>query len=193
VKLLFSALVSAAVVAVVFAASTTSARVPPPVRLNALQLCLTGAIELVEERCRGSSCARQSVRLAWSRGEGTLYEGDSTGERALRAVSGSELSRLVAGLAALDPLETDRDQWCQGCSEAERVFTITTDCGGRAATSTFMSAHPVWQRVREAGGNCRGSDLQCLAVDAWHATFATHLASRFASSLGRLREAGRSN
>lgn len=180
---------------VLFSVGVASARVPttPAPRVNALQLCLTGAIELVEERCRGSSCARQSVRLTWSRGEGTLYEGDSTGEKALRAVTGSELSRLLGGLTTLDGQPTDSDCWCGSCPDAERAFTITTDCGGSAATTTFMSARPVWQRVREAGGECHASDLQCIAVNTWHATFATHLASRFGPAFTQLRDAGRSN
>lgn len=194
-KLLVTALVSAAVMGVLFSVGVASARVPtgPPLKVNALQLCLTGAIELVEERCRGSSCARQSVRLTWSRGEGTLYEGDSTGEKALRAVTGSELSRLLAGLTTLDGQANDSDCWCGVCPDAEQVFTITTDCGGRAATTTFMSARPVWQRVREAGGECRATAPQCLAVNTWHATFATHLVSRFGLAFAQLRDAGRSN
>ena len=187
-----AALMTASVLGVVFSASATSAKSPVPLRVNALQLCLSGAIELVEERCRESSCARQSVRLTWNRGEGTLYEGDSTGEKALRSVGGSELSRLVEGLSTLDLLDTDRDGWCASCSQAERAFTITTDCGGNAATSTFMSARPVWQRVREEGKECQGTDLKCLAVSTWHATFATHLASRFGTAFTQLRDAGRS-
>lgn len=202
-KLLVATLVGAAIAGVLFSVGATSTGVStaPPPRMNALQLCLSGAVELIDERCtRTGSCARQSVRLAWSHGEGTLYEGDSTGEKALRPVGGSELSRLVADLTVLDALETDRDRWCgsagwprrEECVGAERALTITTDCSGHAGTFTFMRAHPVWERVRESGAGCRGSDAQCLAVSAWHATFATHLATRFGTAFHQLREAGRS-
>jgi hypothetical protein len=197
VKLLVTALVSSGLLSVMFSLAATSARVStaPAPKLNALQFCLSGGVELVDERCTSTGrCARQSVRLAWNRGEGTLYEGDSTGEKALRPVSGSEWSHLVADLTSLDALETDSDRWCGSpdCAGAERALTITTDCSGSGWTTTFLRARPVWQRVRAAGADRRSSDVQCLAMNAWQATFATHLASRFETTFHQLRDAGRS-
>lgn len=175
----------------------------PPSRapvLNTLQLCRFGGVELIDERCDATgACAKQSVRLAWTRGEGVLFEGDSTGERELRRIKAPELERLLSELGGLRRLATDVDPSCRRdsteCGGVERAFTITTDCEWHAGTDTFLGAKPAWERVRDARAECVGpwsaEQAQCVARSTWRAAFVTHLAVRFGTVFHRLRDAGR--
>lgn len=163
--------------------------------MGALELCHVGGVELIDERCNTTGCAKQSVRLAWDRGEGVLFEGDSTGEKELRRIHAPALGRLLADLSALDPLGTDSELVCGslGCPPTGRALTITTDCGGAGTgTFTFMRARPAWDRVRS---ECAGRDgrqlAECTAQRAWHAAFATQLATRFGAVFQQLRESAR--
>lgn len=174
-----------------------SARALPPARLNALELCRFGGLELIDERCDDTgACARQSVRLAWTHGEGVLFEGDSTGEKELRRIKAPELRRLLSGLSGLDRLGTDADRpYAPWDDRAERAFTITTDCEWARGTHTFLGAKPAWERVRDARADCFGpwspERAQCVARNTWRAAFVTHLATRFGTVFHLLRDAGR--
>lgn len=168
--------------------------------LNPLQLCRFGGVELVDERCEArGACAKQSVRLAWTRGEGVLFEGDSTGEKELRRIKAPELERLLTELTGLGRLVTDADRPCWrdsvACGGVERAFTISTDCEWNAGTDTFLGAKPAWERVRDASAECVGpwsaEHAQCIARSTWRAAFVTHLAVRFGTVFHRLRDAGR--
>lgn len=201
-KLLAAAFLCAAAGGVVFCLNAVppSARALPALRLNSLELCRFGGLELIDERCDAAgACAKQSVRLAWDRGAGVLFEGDSTGEKEQRRIGAPELSRLLAELTGLNPLEGDADQPCwrglDGCGGAERALTITTDCAGAAGTYTFLRAKPAWERVRDARSECGGpwspQRAQCAAQRTWRAALATHLAVRFGTVFHRLRDAAR--
>lgn len=199
-KLILPALLCAAAGGVVVSFEAAPARAIPAPRLNALRLCRFGGVELVDERCDATgACAKQSVRLAWNRGEGVLFEGDSTGEKELRRIKAPELSRLLEDLSGLGRLGTDADRPCwrhsAGCDGAERALTITTDCEWAAGTDTFLGAKPAWERVRDAGEDCVGpwspERAQCVARSTWRAAFATHLAVRFGTVFHRLLDAGR--
>jgi hypothetical protein len=66
------------------------------------------------------------------------------------------------------------------------VLTITSECGAGRQTFTFMRARPAWDRVRS---DCVGTEAaQCAAERAWHAAFATTLASRFSTVFEQLSE-----
>jgi hypothetical protein len=154
-----------------------------------------GGVELIDERCTTSgSCAWQSVRLTWDRGEGRIFEGDVTGEKEQRRISANELEQLLKGLSALTPTSNDSDLVCGslGCPPVERALTITTDCGRGGQTFTFMRADPAWARVRSDCTRYEGAELaKCTAERAWHAAFATSLAPRFGAVFEQLREKGR--
>jgi hypothetical protein len=188
VKLIAAVLCCAALCAVAFSVSV--ARRPPPVpRPNGLELCRSGEVELVDERCNAVTCGKRSVRLTWDRGEGVLFEDDST----LRSIREPELSELLASLSALQPVSSDSDLVCGslGCPPVDRALTITTQCGPNGATFTFMRAQPAWDRVRSDCARTEGTELaRCTAERAWHAAFATTLASRFGTVFDQLRESG---
>jgi hypothetical protein len=192
VKLL-AALLGSAVVCGAVHAVTRRPRPPPP--LSALELCSKGGVELIDERCNAGGCAKQSVRLAWNRSGGVLYEGDSTGEEAQRRIPSRELSGLLATLSSLEPRRTDSDLTCGalGCPLFDRALTITSECGaGLRQTFTFMRGRPAWERVRSDCARFEGAELaRCTAERAWHAAFATTLAARFDTVFQRLRERGR--
>jgi hypothetical protein len=192
VKLLAAVLCCATTCAAVFAAISSRPRPPTP---SALELCLAGGVELIDERCAAAGgCAKQSVRLAWERGQGVLFEGDSTGEREQRRLDARELAPLLRTLSRLEPASTDSDLQCGtfGCPAAERVLTITTNCGSTDRTFTFMRGRPAWERVRSACTCTEGAELaRCTAQGAWHAAFATTLAARFGTVFRRLRESAR--
>ena len=71
-------------------------------------------------------------------------------------------------------------------------MTITTACANSVSTSTYMSAKPVWERVR---ADCRdvsaAKRAQCVAQSTWHEAFATHLVTRFGTVFHQLRDAAR--
>ena len=164
--------------------------------MNALQFCHYGGIELVDERCNTAGvCGKQSVRLAWDRGSGVLFEGDSTGEKEQRRIGTPELERLLADITGLDALVTDADVPAGTWRVHERAMTVSTNCSDSLSTFTFLGAKPAWERVRDAQADCAGpwstEHANCVARTAWQAAFATHLATRFGTAFHHLRDAGR--
>lgn len=193
-KLLAAALCIAATCAVLFSALTAHASSKRAVEApGPLELCVTGAVELVEERCaKLGGCASQSVRLTWDRGEGTLF----LDEREHRRIPPRDPAPLLKKLAALTPRSTDSDLVCGtfGCPPTDRALTITTECGpNESRTFTFMRGHGAWDRVRSECARVEGAQLaRCTAERAWHAAFATALATRFDTVFEHLKENTRS-
>ena len=126
--------------------------------MSALQFCHYGGIELVDERCNTAGvCGKQSVRLAWDRGSGVLFEGgDSTGEKEQRRIGTPELERLLADITGLDAPVTDADVPAGTWRVHERAMTVSTNCSDSLSTFTFLGAKPAWERVRDAQADCAG-------------------------------------